>query len=42
MTNASTQFDAQEFAQFQAWKKQMAEEQAKKMLNARNKNRLMQ
>ena len=30
MTNASTQFDAQEFAQFQAWKKQMAEEQAKK------------
>lgn len=30
MTNASTQFDEQEFAQFQAWKKQMAEEQTKK------------
>ena len=30
MTNASTQFDEQEFAQFLAWKKQMAEDQAKK------------
>ena len=30
MTNALTQFDEQEFAQFLAWKKQMAEDQAKK------------
>ncbi|MFK8986692.1 hypothetical protein [Acinetobacter seifertii] len=30
MTNATTEVDAQEFEQFQAWKKQMAEDHAKK------------
>lgn len=40
MTNASTQFDEQEFAQFLAWKKQMAEDQAKKDAERQEKESL--
>lgn len=39
-TNASTQFDEQEFAQFLAWKKQMAEEQALKAAKSQEQDAL--
>lgn len=39
-TNAPTQFDEQEFAQFLAWKKQMAEEQALKAAKSQEQEAL--